>query len=606
LYPEVNSPECSYVKGTKSFIGWPGFCVEPDPKNPLYCVNWWPTDIIRGSVAQIDEEPLVFDEKVPLYYCALSNGRKSSEPNWLFYSHNNYKYTASRGNIIKILDKETITGDPFIFENNPCHDWNGLHSGIEFTIGGCSRAEGIRYMWGDISSDPEHAIYEYEIEKISLNKKSTDIEYPKYVDMTLANKLSKEQIALSIDSDLAAGMGDNEYAWVAACAYANRADDLPVPGVCTGDNQYGDLLTFAVIFNETGNPRNYFIKMDDYSGDFNDGAAWDVVYTLREACTQIIKVSQVEPNGDITTYPYWTRVDPFTGQIVFGLNYTYTTDSMPFGSVYQSGLSQYVRSDSSLLQNENDPTSWDSRPNENGNQPIYVEAFNPLTISDGSLNAGPNIRAGTPYSCIGDCNGSICVGGSKDGSLCSNDTTAESCYAGDGLNVGVCVGSWQTPANATGNNAQNSLDDLFVRTLGIYTWAMSTSTGQWQYIRTGDGWNNTSVGVDPIIDNVLVNDQTNTVVLSNGGTVKLTFTTNIANDQLPLRSYVIEWGDGSPNTSVQGYFYDRPSPGDPHILYHSYSGTPTGNRNIKITVSDNWNQVATYNFINAVNIVDGG
>jgi hypothetical protein len=300
---------------------------------------------------------------------------------------------------------------------------------------------------------------------------------------------------------------------------------------------------------------------------------------------------------------------------VSNLGYSYNTDSSPFGSAYQSGLSQYVRSNSSLFQDENNPTTWDSRPTEIENQPLYVEAFNPL--GNATLNPGPNIRAGTPYACTGDCNGSVCVGGTRDGNLCIDDDSAENCYSGDGLNVGVCVGSWQAAANGrTQAQAVTSLSDLtngiFVRSLGIYNWQLLD--GRWQYVRAaGNGWDNITdtSWISPVIGNVLVDDQATTLTLAGGGTVKLSFTTNIANDQLPLRSYVIDWGDTSPDTTVQGYFNERPSPGDPHILYHSYSGD-LGTYDITIRVMDNWGfgdnpqRQAIYTFINAVNITDGG
>ncbi|GEM_PF-5565290 len=589
LYPESSSPECNYVKGTKSYVGWPGFCAEADPRNPAYCVNWWPIDIIKGSVAQINERPLVFEEKVPLYYCAVSAGNESSNPNYGLYTHDNYKLNVIRGAFT--IYPSYVGQEPFIFENNSCDDWSGLKSGVGFTIGGCSRGDGTRYIIRDISGTPENKYFEHDIEKIFLRKKSTRGEYPDWAVLTRAHRLSKNQIAAFGSyggTELSNAMANDEYAWFNYCSSAYYGEDRPVEGTC-GDSS--DLLVFAVIFTAQGNPRAYYIFMDDYSGSSGSQAAgYSLEYSLREPCMVLEKVAQIEPNGDITAYPYWTRVDQFSGYNVTPLDYNYIKDSLPFGAVYQSGLSRYFQDGSNQMQNENDPTTWDSRPTEPGNQPIYVEAANTLTMNDGSLNPGPNIRAGTPYACYnGNCVGSVCVGGPRNGNLCIDDETAKSCYSGDGINFGVCVGSWQTPSpmpNTDTVSARSSLSQLFIKSLGEYRWQYEN--GSWRYVEVaGGGWNNIGASILPQIGNILINDASSTVSLPDGGTVKLSFTTNIANDQLPLRSYNINWGDGSANTIVQGYFNERPSAGDPHVLYHSYAGVP-GNYNITIQVMDNW------------------
>ncbi len=61
------------------------------------------------------------------------------------------------------------------------------------------------------------------------------------------------------------------------------------------------------------------------------------------------------------------------------------------------------------------------------------------------------------------------------------------------------------------------------------------------------------------------------VIKNGGGSIKLEFTSDIKDDQLPLRGYTIQWNDGSPDAVVQGSFQERPSPADPHSVYHYYS-----------------------------------
>ncbi len=561
LYPETSSPECNYVKGTKSYVGWPGFCAEVDPRNPAYCVNWWPIDIIKGSVAQTNENPLVFEEKVPLYYCLVSQGNA------------NYVLPASKYNAYAI-------------EGNNCNDWG---NGSSWNIGACIKnpwntgderllapvppavyddhwpsnpnARGIRV---NIPSNAvESGLYMWEIEKIKVDNNSNEWGWPGNFELSYANN--------NVIPSPRAG----KIVW--------RYDNNPRDG-------QNNVFYLDIIFDaSTQQLESYALLTDDFTGSGNEGVKYSLTYYLREPCTVLAQVAQVEPNGNITAYPYWTRVDQFSGYNVTPLDYNYIKDSVPFGAVYQSGLSRYFQDGSNQMQNENNPSTWDSRPTESGNQPIYVEAENTLTINDGTLNPGPNIRAGTPYACYnGNCVGSICVGGPREGTACIDNETAKNCYLGDGLTTGICVGSWQTPSpmpNTDTLSARNSLSQLFIRSLGEYRWQFEN--GRWQYIRVGDGWNNIEASALPQIGNILVNDASSTVSMPDGGTVKLSFTTNINNDQLPLRSYNINWGDGSANTIVQGYFNERPSAGDPHILYHSYAGT-AGNYSITIQVMDNW------------------
>ncbi len=597
LYPENNSPECNYIKGTKSYVGWPGFCVEPDPRNPSYCVNWWPIDIIKGSVGQINEQQLIFEEKVPLYYCLLSEGNESSNPGYMSYNHDNYIYNMNRG------DRDYNT---WYIDGN-CNNDRGAYSN-GFTVGGCTRGSGGQATYRTAVGVEVQSIREYEIEKIVLTEVGLNTspgccgpgEWPQEIVLTRENRMTKAELVANWGSaDIANNMDDDDVVYWTRCGwnptngYPGDPNDAPVDGSCSYGVNY---FRFAIIFegNNTiynGAPKVYFWHMDDYSGDESEAGLYQVKFYLREACSVLAKVAQVEPNGSITSYPYWTRLDEFSGYITTSTGYYYSKDSEPFGAVYQSGLSNYFQNGSNLLQDENTPSTWDSRPTEPGNQPIYVEAENTLTINSGSLNPGPNIRAGQPYGCYGGgCVGSICVGGPNEGNLCNSDESAQSCFGGDGVSFGVCVGSWQTPnpmPNTDTLSARNSLSQLFIKSLGEYRWQFDNDV--WRYIAVaGGGWNNAATGVLPQIGNVKVDDQDDIVNLVNGGTIKLTFTTNITNDQLPLRSYSINWGDGSSNTTVQGYYNERPSPGDPHVLYHSYNSSAVGNRNITIQVMDNW------------------
>jgi len=76
MYPESSSLECDYQKGSppyqKFFTGWKGYCIEPSTRNPRYCINWWPVDLVLGST-DVGEDPLYYEGGYPLYYCAESH-----------------------------------------------------------------------------------------------------------------------------------------------------------------------------------------------------------------------------------------------------------------------------------------------------------------------------------------------------------------------------------------------------------------------------------------------------------------------------------------------------------------------------------------------------
>lgn len=92
LYPQTSAPACSYTDEQKQqFLGWRGFCVEPDPSNPLQCLQWLPIDQIQGETGLGFKTESSYSGRTPLYYCAemslwqlRCNGY--SEKHWNGYS----------------------------------------------------------------------------------------------------------------------------------------------------------------------------------------------------------------------------------------------------------------------------------------------------------------------------------------------------------------------------------------------------------------------------------------------------------------------------------------------------------------------------------------
>ena len=100
--------------------------------------------------------------------------------------------------------------------------------------------------------------------------------------------------------------------------------------------------------------------------------------------------------------------------------------------------------------------------------------------------------------------------------------------------------------------------------------------------------------------------------------MEFSFTTDIVDEQLPLRAYTIDWGDGATYTLPQGNYQERPNPNDPHLYYHTYAydlmncddssarcqatectDDNTGEKhkcktlNITVEVTDNWDKSST-------------
>jgi len=51
IFAKPDALSCKYRERNtgREIQGWRGFCAESDPKNPEYCLQWWPIDLIEGE-----------------------------------------------------------------------------------------------------------------------------------------------------------------------------------------------------------------------------------------------------------------------------------------------------------------------------------------------------------------------------------------------------------------------------------------------------------------------------------------------------------------------------------------------------------------------------
>lgn len=159
--------------------------------------------------------------------------------------------------------------------------------------------------------------------------------------------------------------------------------------------------------------------------------------------------------------------------------------------------------------------------------------------------------------------------------------------------------TWDLPTNYCVNNRRSgALEDFANQVLGdsASTLPNLSDLAQADYCL-----------VRPTVTDVKLNGQAvGNVTISGVGPVRLEFNTWVDPDQLPLTSYVIDWGDGS-QTSVAGAKLRAFANGDnPFVLYHWYDYWKIRKNNIvcgtgstatecaitvKIRVRDNWQAV---------------
>jgi hypothetical protein len=65
-YPDQSSASCSYIQGDNVYQGQYGYCLTTDPQNPKQCLQWLPIDQLEGETA---DEVSAYTGRRPLYYC---------------------------------------------------------------------------------------------------------------------------------------------------------------------------------------------------------------------------------------------------------------------------------------------------------------------------------------------------------------------------------------------------------------------------------------------------------------------------------------------------------------------------------------------------------
>lgn len=70
-YPQSDSLVCNYEDPQSGvvYLGWKGYCVERDPRDPKVCLNWWPVDVLSGDTNVFADQETSLTRS-PLFMCA--------------------------------------------------------------------------------------------------------------------------------------------------------------------------------------------------------------------------------------------------------------------------------------------------------------------------------------------------------------------------------------------------------------------------------------------------------------------------------------------------------------------------------------------------------
>jgi len=652
MYPKSDSLYCSYTDDKAvTYRGWYGYCIEKDPINPQYCLNWWPVDVIAGESNVFGaEEQLSYTGRVPLYMCMEVKGNYSPQKVT--------SYLIGGGQTAKaIYDKYTV--QPRVGTNH------ALCSGVGMRATGYHDNSTSYYMWGDsetgcshsafmVSGDDyisnchekcesgncganycvgvgevdlfpvsniERGIHISEVEKVRLERFASTNEYIGWgpLDLTVRDAYY-----------------GNPYIWAKAQGAGHTAFDYGYQTQSSSGS--GSAQGFMVVFDQnTGYVSGYAFRFAiNLSGQ--DTIDFKVTYYLKEPCTKIVQVVQA---GGVNQNKAWASrlassssylveaYDP--GYVSRGTLYDYNQDYKPFGGAKQP--------------EDLDPVNWDSRSNdlEPGNQPLYAQM--PITKTATTTIPEGQVRAGSPYSCVGyssvkSCGGTMCIGGGNvEGSSCENsypdccDTGSRGDgYCTDGTKQGLCVGV-NLPTNGQICNtsdmcwyfdARLKLERLFAKPYDSWVWQLNPNgyVLDNNYVQAWiQDYNQMRVcpfnpppavfdpirptynpasspsdycGVPPKLKNVVVNaggeacnsSPCTRCIEENEANAQIGFYVSANEEQIPIKTVYIDWNnDGEADQTFWGNF---PTGKMTYNYKLSCPGGGTCNFDPRVRVKDNW------------------
>ncbi|MFH1207188.1 MAG: dockerin type I repeat-containing protein [Patescibacteria group bacterium] len=648
LYPKSDSRYCSYTDETNTiYQGWTGYCLERDPNNQKYCINWWPVDLLRGEANVLGTLPQTrYTGRSPLYMCVGATGNYNRPIGALTTFTGEYVRSVLP-NISPLLGEEFKYRRPMQTNISTC---GGVVRGV------CGFGNHI--IFDKIFTDLvfEDNFKKSEVERLDFLYQSADavdwgtnpietnndgrvmvrLNASNGWNATECDPASPYHNWKSSGNTLCDLNNDNWFSVKALFGTCNIGHFNPQGGIScevNADCSAGGICTQTSFFSG--------LWVDMVDGSPLNGGMWVApIFYLRETCEQIVQVvdedgankawaSRLQANSSYRVRPMLSA--PTATDAIL---YQYAQDFAPYGGIVAP---------------EGDPSSplWDSRDGpEVGKQPLYIE----------SSKTNPNawIRGGSPYRLWkGVGYGTMCIGGGNRHGLSCKNSFPDCCDTGaiigtttcntasDPNNQGLCVGP-QVPdtigtgprslCNVDGGAYTNDVcnDDAIMKLRSLFAGPVSAQTGWvWMPVANDYGnspsssvaddwddfyrlmtlcpyiassrrverptaWQNEYCGVPPLVRNIAIgtgdvlNATKDTVKVQPGNKVQLSFEILADKDQKPIRRIQVNWGWTSGGTGDDTVTLDGTYDSGTITLSKSYTVPNCGGYRPRIRVIDNW------------------
>ncbi|PLX27780.1 hypothetical protein C0583_00890 [Candidatus Parcubacteria bacterium] len=534
LYPEADSLACDYYdESGKRMKGWYGYCLQYDryPGDPDACLLWYPVDRVNGDGV---EEGGGYIDRKPLYYCTAAET--------FIYGTKWYNETPPDGHE---ADTET-----FAKENNLGVQSSGDIDVTHRNPNGYSEDEWTLEQLGLGSVEERWLLWE-NIDHITIRHSSASV----YCDGKFSGpwdyyyRFDKENSGNPCPKN--PGGQTDCVPW--------GTEGLHQGGVRNDDEWYEELDPIAhELFDDdpkydknTTTGGIEILSTQEFGGDLVAASAGEyfggiktsnfdsycnhpdykilevAIYPKSAFCKTVIQT--VTPMGQsmhysANVYEGSDKEYPCNSGISYADFFTcdYMADLAPFGAVSQPGLEI---NDWAIMSN---PYMWDSREGTPNNQPLFYEEPSSSMYGTSQARMGQHLTEGT-----------------ITGNLFRK-----------------YYGKWTFQSDAEGG-------DGIQQVMGHYEFSGAPNAG--------------GGGSAPNVSNAKT-------IPSNGvqinQLVNLVFTIDVNENQLPLTSLKIDWGDETETTISGIEMRDRPEPEEPFSMYHIYS--EPGGYGIRIEARDNW------------------
>ena len=617
LYPESGSFSCEYFDQNGIKIkGWPGYCLERDPKNLNSCLSWWPVDRIIGD--SIDDVGAGYTDRAPLYMCLNVGVTEITQT--LRTDEAAPECASWKGNC-----ECGASEMPVVIPSSPLEDAVRITAPEKIK-------KVVAYFKGESTADifdplelnpvPSPADgkkgYCWVYEDISRNGQGTVCNYGDCSDPFPDDKniTPRDFNSTFVDTD---GITKRRYPTCNSNTECSSGSYCVAIWTAVAPDIINEMSWEGSLLYDIENKKWWaeFLGEDGRSSCDSDtafkrlGGSVEVSWTEDSSiCTDIAQV--VTASGKNTA---WTgRLSPGSSYILPGgqsiisddINMTLKSDFQPFGGVVPPepvSIPSEWDGKKSVCINPAKPwrVSGTECPNNagcTGGEYTYCAFIgkDALNIESPDLSNFPTpphqVRAGTPYSCSGgaDCPIGLCLGTLN---ACISDLSCElsvCCTPGRG---GDCddLNKHPFPLNYTNStdivSAIDRVKRIFARSFGTWQWDGA------QYSSSNDNWNppdvlceysganerppfgsgNDLCGVAPVVENVKAStlQAVADTFVDNTGFVALTFTSDVDFNQLPLTRIKLNWGDGQTSVISGARMRDQTNPLSPHRFFHLYS-----------------------------------